>query len=129
MNFFTKCFIFIQNNYIKKDMKLLKTEHPINGIWYFTSAVKAAIWLDTTASNIYTSMKNRKTVKRTTFEWVDSDGILPQYINPTKTGNDTIELLEKAIKMLEENEKDIRLLKEIVSNINDKIEKKKIIIK
>ena len=110
-------------------MKLLKTEHPINGIWYFTSAVKAAIWLDTTASNIYTSMKNRKTVKRTTFEWVDSDGILPQYINPTKTGNDTIELLEKAIKMLEENEKDIRLLKEIVSNINDKIEDTKIIIK
>lgn len=106
-------------------MRLLKTEHPINGIWYFTSAVKAAIWLDTTASNIYTSMKNGKTVKGTTFEWVDSDDIFPQYINPTKTGNDTIELLEKAIKMLEENEKQINLLKEIASNINDKIDYKK----
>ena len=110
-------------------MKLLKTEHPINGIWYFTSAVKAAIWLDTTASNIYTSMKNGKKVKGTTFEWVDSDDILPQYINPTKTRNDTIELLEKAIKMLEENEKDIRLLKEIVSKLNDKMNDTKIIIK
>ena len=98
-------------------MKLLKTENPINGIWYFTSAPKAAVWLDTTASNIYTSMKNGKTVKGTTFEWVDSDDILPQYINPTKTGNETIELLEKAINMLEENAKEISLLKELVSKI------------
>ena len=44
-------------------MKLLKTENPINGIWYFTSAPKAGVWLDTTASNIYTSMKNGKKVK------------------------------------------------------------------
>ena len=110
-------------------MKLLKTENPIDGIWYFTSAPKAAVWLDTTASNIYTSMKNGKTVKGTTFEWVDSDDILPQYINPTKTGNETIELLEKAINMLEENAKDIILLKELASKINDKIEDTKIIIK
>lgn len=100
-------------------MRLLKTEHPINGIWYFTSAVKAAIWLDTTASNIYTSMKNGKTVKGCAFEWVDSDDILPQYINPTKTGNDTIELLEKIIEMLEENEKQISSLKENISKLNN----------
>ena len=98
-------------------MKLLKTEHPINGIWYFTSAPKAAVWLDTTASNIYTSMKHGKTVKGTTFEWVDSDDILPQYINPTKVGNETIELLEKVVKMLEENEKEINLLKELLYKI------------
>ena len=110
-------------------MKLLKTEHPINGIWYFTSAVKAAIWIDTTASNIYTSMKNGKKVKGTTFEWVDSDDILPQYINPTKTGNETIELLEKAINMLEENAKEIILLKELASKLNDKMNDTKIIIK
>ena len=110
-------------------MKLLKTENPINGIWYFTSAVKAALWLDTTASNIYTSMKNGKKVKGTTFEWVDGDNILPQYINPTKTGNETIELLEKAINMLEENAKEIILLKELASKLNDKIEDTKIIIK
>ena len=90
-------------------MKLLKTENPINGIWYFTSAPKAAVWLDTTASNIYTSMKNGKTVKGATLEWVDSYGILPQYINPTKTINETIELLDKVVKMLEENEKEISL--------------------
>ena len=106
-------------------MHLLKTEHPINGIWYFTSAPKAAVWLDTTASNIYTSMKNGKTVKGATFEWIESDDILPQYINPTKTVNETIELLEKVVKMLEENEKDISLLKEIVSKLNDKLTMKK----
>ena len=110
-------------------MQLLKTEHPINGIWYFTSAPKAAVWLDTTASNIYTSMKNGKKVKGTTLEWVDSDDILPQYINPTKTGNETIELLEKAINMLEENEKEIILLKELTSKLNDKLNDTKIIIK
>ena len=107
-------------------MKLLKTENPINGIWYFTSAPKAAVWLDTTASNIYTSMKNGKKVKGTTFEWVDSDDILPQYINPTKTGNETIELLEKAINMLEENEKEIILLKELASKLNDKMNEVKL---
>ena len=110
-------------------MQLLKTEHPINGIWYFTSAPKAAVWLDTTASNIYTSMKNGKKVKGTTLEWVDSDDILPQYINPTKAGNETIELLEKAINMLEENEKEIILLKELTSKLNDKLNDTKIIIK
>ena len=110
-------------------MKLLKTENPINGIWYFTSAPKAAVWLDTTASNIYTSMKNCKKVKGTTFEWVDSDDILPQYINPTKAGNETIELLEKAINMLEENAKEIILLKELASKLNDKMNDTKIIIK
>ena len=110
-------------------MKLLKTENPINGIWYFTSAPKAAVWLDTTASNIYTSMKHGKTVKGTTFEWVDSDDILPQYINPTKTGNETIELLEKAVKMLEENDKEIILLKEKAYKLNEKLNDTKIIIK
>ena len=107
-------------------MKLLKTEHPINGIWYFTSAPKAAVWLNTTASNIYTSMKHGKTVKGTTFEWVDSDDILPQYINPTKTGNETIELLYKAINMLEENERQINLLKEITTNITSSINEVKL---
>ena len=34
-----------------------------------------------------------------------------------KTGNDTIELLEKVVKMLEENEKEIILLKELASKI------------
>ena len=105
-------------------MKLLKTEHPINGIWYFTSAIKAAVWLNTSCPNIYTSMKNGKTVKGCTLEWVDSDGILPQYINPTK--KETIELLEKAINMLEENAKEISLLKEITSKLNDKINDTKI---
>ena len=71
--------------------------------------------------NIYTSMKNGKTVKGTTFEWVDSDDILPQYINPTNTRNETIELLEKAINMLEENAKEISLLKELASKLNDKL--------
>ena len=109
--------------------KLLKTEHPINGIWYFTSAVKAAIWLNTSCPNIYTAVKYGKTVKGATLEWVDSDDILPQYINPTKTGNETIELLEKAINMLEENAKEISLLKEIASKLNDKMNDTKIIIK
>lgn len=107
-------------------MKLLKTENQINGIWYFTSAPKAAVWLDTTASNIYTSMKNGKKVKGTTFEWVDSDDILPQYINPTKTRNETIELLEKAINMLEENAKEISLLKELTSKINSSMNEVKL---
>ena len=109
--------------------KLLKTEHPINGIWYFTSAVKAAVWLNTSCPNIYTAVKYGKTVKGATLEWVDSDDILPQYINPTKTGNETIELLEKVVKMLEENEKEIILLKEITSKLNDKLNDTKIIIK
>ena len=104
--------------------KLLKTEHPINGIWYFTSAVKAAVWLNTSCPNIYTAVKYGKTVKGATLEWVDSDDILPQYINPTKTENETIELLEKTIKMLEENERQINLLKEITSKLNNKIEDK-----
>ena len=104
--------------------KLLKTEHPINGIWYFTSAVKAAVWLNTSCPNIYTAVKYGKTVKGATLEWVDSDDILPQYINPTKTENKTIELLEKVVKMLEENEKEINLLKEIASNIHNKIDDK-----
>ena len=34
-----------------------------------------------------------------------------------KTGNETIELLEKIVKMLEENEKEISLLKELASKI------------
>ena len=110
-------------------MRLLKTEHPINGIWYFTSATKAAIWLDTSAPNIYTSMKHGKTVKGATLEWVDGDDVLPQYINPTKTGNETIELLEKVIKMLEENSKEIWKLKKIASMLNDKLEDAKTIIK
>lgn len=98
-------------------MKLLKIEHPINGIWYFTSAYKAAAWLDTSASNIYTSMKNGKTVKGWSLEWVEEDDILSQYINPINKEPHTIELLEKIIKMLEENEKQINLLKEITSKI------------
>ena len=105
-------------------MKLLKIENPINGIWYFTSAIKAAVWLETSASNIYTSMKHGKTVKGWSLEWVEEDNILSQYINPTKKEIDTIELLEKAIKMLEENENQISLLKEIASKLNDKIEDK-----
>ena len=105
-------------------MRLLKIEHPINGIWYFTSAIKAAVWLETSASNIYTSMKNGKTVKDWSLEWVEEDNILSQYINPANKEINTIELLEKAIKMLEENEKEISSLKEIASNINDKIEDK-----
>ena len=105
-------------------MRLLKTEHPINGIWYFTSAIKAAVWLDTSAPNIYTSMKNGRTVKGWSLEWVEEDDVLPQYINPTNKETDTIELLDKAIKMLEKNEKQLNLLKEIASNINDKIEDK-----
>ena len=110
-------------------MKLLKTEHPINGIWYFTSAIKAAVWLNTSCPNIYTSMKNGKTVKGCTLEWIESDEILPQYINPTKKEKGTNELLEKVVKMLEENEKEINLLKELTSKLNDKIEDTKIIIK
>ena len=110
-------------------MKLLKTEHPINGIWYFTSAIKAAVWLNTSCPNIYTSMKNGKTVKGCTLEWIESDEILPQYINPTKKEKGTNELLEKVVKMLEENEKEINILKELASKLNDKIEDTKIIIK
>lgn len=110
-------------------MKLLKTEHPINGIWYFTSAIKAAVWLNTSCPNIYTSMKNGKTVKGCTLEWVDNDDILPQYINPTKKEKGTNELLEKAINMLEENAKEISLLKELTSKLNDKMNDTKIIIK
>ena len=102
-------------------MKLLKIEHPINGIWYFTSAIKAAVWLDTSAPNIYTSMKNGKTVKGWSLEWVEEDDILSQYINPTNKETDTIELMKKAINMLEENAKEISLLKEIATNINDKL--------
>ena len=101
-------------------MKLLKIEHPINGIWYFTSAIKAAVWLETSDSNIYTSMKNGKTVKGWSLEWVEEDDILSQYINPANKELNTIELLEKIIKMLEENEKQINLLKEITSKLNDK---------
>lgn len=105
-------------------MKLLKIEHPINGIWYFTSAIKAAVWLETSASNIYTSMKNGKTVKGWSLEWVEEDNILSQYINPANKEINTIELLEKTIKMLEENEKQINLVKEITSKLNNKIEDK-----
>ena len=101
-------------------MKLLKIEHPINGIWYFTSAIKAAVWLETSASNIYTSMKNAKTVKGWSLEWVEEDDVLSQYINPANKEINTIELLEKTIKMLEENKKQINLLKEITSKLNDK---------
>lgn len=105
-------------------MKLLKIEHPINGIWYFTSAIKAAVWLETSASNIYTSMKNGKTVKGWSLEWVEEDDVLSQYINPANKELNTIEFLEKIIKMLEENEKQINLLKEITSKLNYKIEDK-----
>ena len=105
-------------------MKLLKIEHPINGIWYVTSAIKAAVYLDTSAPNIYTSMKNGKTVKGWSLEWVEEDDVLSQYINPANKGINTIELLEKTIKMLEENERQINLLKEISSKLNNKIEDK-----
>ena len=105
-------------------MKLLKIEHPINGIWYFTSAIKAAVWLETSASNIYTSMKYGKTVKGWSLEWVEEDDVLSQYINPANKEINTIELLEKTIKMLEENEKQINLLKEIASKLNNKKEDK-----
>lgn len=105
-------------------MKLLKIEHPINGIWYFTSAIKAAIWLETSASNIYTSMKNGKTVKGWSLEWAEEDDVLSQFINPMKKEDNTIELLEKIINMLEENEKQINLLKELTSKLNHKIEDK-----
>lgn len=105
-------------------MKLLKIEHPINGIWYFTSAIKAAVWLETSASNIYTSMKYGKTVKGWSLEWVEKDNILSQYINPANKELNTVELLEKIIKMIEENEKQINLLKEITSKLNDKVEDK-----
>lgn len=101
-------------------MKLLKIENPINGIWYFTSAIKAAVWLETSASNIYTSMKNGKTVKGWSLEWIEEDNILSQYINPANKEINTIELLEKIINMLEENEKQISLLKEITSKLNNK---------
>lgn len=110
-------------------MKLLKIEHPINGIWYFTSATKAAIWLNTSAPNIYTSMKKGKTVKGWSLEYVDGDDVLPQYVNPVKSENETIDLLEKVVKMLEENEKEINLLKEIASELDKKLEDTKIIIK
>ena len=110
-------------------MKLLKIENPINGIWYFTSAYKAAIWIDTSAANIYTSMKNGKTVKGWSLEWVEEDDVLPQFINPTRKETDTIELLEKAINMLEENAKEISLLKELASKLNDQMNDTKIIIK
>lgn len=46
-----------------------------------------------------------------------------------KAENETIELLEKVINMLEENEKEIILLKQIASKLNDKLEDTKIIIK
>lgn len=105
-------------------MKLLKIEHPINGIWYFTSAIKAAVYLDTSAPNIYTSMKNGKTVKGWSLEWVEEDYILSQYINPSNKEINIIELLEKTIKMLEENEMQINLLKEIATKLNNKIEDK-----
>lgn len=105
-------------------MKLLKIEHPINGIWYFTSAIKAAVYLETSASNIYTSMKNGKTVKGWSLEWVEEDDVLSQYINPANKEINTIELLEKTIKMLEENERQINLVKEITSKLNNKIEDK-----
>ena len=105
-------------------MKLLKIEHPINGIWYFTSAIKAAVWLETSASNIYTSMKNGKTVKGWSLEWVEEDDVLSQYINPANKEINTIELLEKTIKMLEENERQINLVKEITTKLNNKIEDK-----
>ena len=107
-------------------MKLLKIEHPINGIWYFTSAIKAAVWLETSASNIYTSMKNGKTVKGWSLEWVEEDDVLSQYINPANKEINTIELLEKAIKMLEENERQINLLKEIATNITSSNERSEI---
>ena len=107
-------------------MKLLKIEHPINGIWYFTSAIKAAVWLETSASNIYTSMKNGKTVKGWSLEWVEEDDVLSQYINPSNKEINTIELLEKTIKMLEENERQINLLKEITSNITSSIKRSEI---
>ena len=107
-------------------MKLLKIEHPINGIWYFTSAIKAAVWLDTSASNIYTSMKNEKTVKGWSLEWVEEDDVLSQYINPANKEINTIELLEKIIKMLEENERQINLVKEITSNITSSINEAKL---
>ena len=107
-------------------MKLLKIEHPINGIWYFTSAIKAAVWLETSASNIYTSMKNEKTVKGWSLEWVEEDDVLSQYINPANKEINTIELLEKIIKMLEENERQINLVKEITSNITSSINEAKL---
>ena len=107
-------------------MKLLKTEHPINGIWYFTSAIKAALWLNTSCPNIYTSIKNGRTVKGCTLEWIESDDILPQYINPTKVEKGTNELLEKAINMLEENAKEISLLKELASKINSSMNEVKL---
>lgn len=107
-------------------MKLLKTEHPVNGIWYFTSAIKAAVWLNTSCPNIYTSIKNGRTVKGCTLEWIERDDILPQYINPTKVEKGTNELLEKAINMLEENAKEISLLKELASKINSSMNEVKL---
>lgn len=70
--------------------------------------------------NIYTALKNGKTVKGWSLKWVEEDDILSQYINPTNKEPNTIELLEKIIEMLEENEKQINLLKEITSKINYK---------
>ena len=105
-------------------MKLLMVEHPVKGIAYFTSAVKAAIWLETSTPNIYTSMKGGKKVKGAKLEWIDDDTILSQYIDPVSiVKNETIDLLSKAIDMINENDKRIEkldkkldALKEIIDN-------------
>ena len=69
-------------------MKLLMVNHPIKGIAYFTSAVKAAAWLDTPVPYVYKSMKNGKTVKGATLEWIEDDTILPHYIDPNNTATE-----------------------------------------
>lgn len=64
-------------------MKLLKAEHPEQGIWYFTSIGKASAYVNTSGTYIKMVLAGiSKKVKGWTFEWTEDDNIINKYINP-----------------------------------------------
>jgi len=78
--------IYILQKYKFKIMaKLIKAEHPEQGIWYFTTQSKAAEYIGCTQTQIrmvLTDFMNK--AKGWTLEYTEDGDILNKYINPEK---------------------------------------------
>lgn len=66
-------------------MKLIKIESQEKGIWYFTTAYKAAKYIGCSYQTLYMQLKG---ITKQTYGWkveeIESDTIICKYINPEK---------------------------------------------
>ena len=80
-------------------MKLVKIEHPTKGIWYFTNPYKASEYIGTGSTYFTNRMKQGKTAKKWSAEWIESDEIMSKYINPERqTAEDDLKKLNKVLE-------------------------------